>query len=227
MEILKKVKRSLKGRGLWNSIMLIPKRYVHRYKHRKLDFWGLVETYEMDGPVEVREHATKYEASNPVFFKKMFNNLDWQYQESTYIDFGCGKGISLVYAYELGFKKVIGVEFSPMLAQTAITNMQKFSFQKGGKIDFEIANIDASQYEIPTNADCFYFYNPFDAFILEKVMNNILLSLETNPRKILIVYINAIHNEVIEKFNFKKIRYLAPKELDIYYHGGAYAYSNI
>lgn len=156
----------------------------------------------------------------------MFNNLDWQYKESTYIDFGCGKGISLVYAYELGFKKVIGVEFSPMLAQTAITNMQKFSLQKGGKIDFEIANIDASQYEIPTNADCFYFYNPFDAFILEKVMNNILLSLETNPRKILIVYINAIHNEVIEKFNFKKIRYLAPEELDFYYHGGAYAYTN-
>ena len=57
-------------------------------------------------------------------------------------------------------------------------------------------------------------------------MQNILKSLETNPRKILIVYINAIHNEVVEKYNFKKIKYLEPEELDFYYHGGAYAYTN-
>jgi len=226
MEILKKLQRSLKGRGLWNSLMLIPKRYLQRFKHRKFDFWGMVEIYEMDGPDVVKEHATKYEASNPVFYKKMFYNLNWPYQTSTYIDFGCGKGLSLVYAYELGFKKVIGVEFSPKLAQTALTNLQKFSNHKGGKVDFEITNIDASQYEIPSTADCFYFFNPFDAFILDKVMQNILKSLELNPRKILIVYINAIHNKVIEKYNFKEIKYLTPEELDIYYVGGAYAYTN-
>jgi SAM-dependent methyltransferase len=221
-----KISRSLKGRGLLNSILLIPRRYLQRLKFRGYDFWDLVETHEMDGPDQVKQHATKYEASNPVFFKKMFDKLDWQIQNSTYIDFGCGKGISLVYATELGFKKVIGVEFAPKLALTAKNNMNRYSVQKGGKVNFEIINTDAGKYEIPSDADCLYFFNPFDAFILDKVLQNIIKSLEINSRKILIVYVNALHHEVVEKYRFKILKYIPTEELDIYYHGGAYVYSN-
>ena len=224
--IYSKIRRSLKGRGITNSILLIPRRYLQRFKFRKFDFYGLIETHEMDGPEEVKLHATKYEASNPDFFKKMFNNLDWPYQNSTYIDFGCGKGISLVFAFELGFKKVIGVEFAPILANMALENMKKYSARKSGKVNFEIVNCDASQYEIPAEADCFYFFNPFDAIILDQVMQNINKSLEIKPRKILIVYINALHNEVVEKYQFEKLRFVPVEELDIYYHGGAYVYTN-
>ena len=34
------------------------------------------------------------------------------------------------------------------------------------------------------------------------------------------------YNEIIEKYKFKKIKYLPPEELDIYYYGGAYVYTN-
>ncbi|MCX6239382.1 MAG: class I SAM-dependent methyltransferase [Bacteroidia bacterium] len=224
---LGKIRRSLSGRGILNTIMLIPRRYFFRFQFRKFDFWGKIEPHEMDGPEEVKKHATKYEASNHTFFKKLFDNLEWRFQNSTFVDFGCGKGASLVYASELGFKKIIGIEFSSKLAKTAVDNMQKLSDQKGGKVNFEISNIDAAQYEIPSDADCFYFFNPFDSFILDKVLQNITRSLETKHRKILIVYLNAIHNEVIERYQFKKVKYLSPDELDIYYFGGAYVYTNV
>lgn len=224
---IKKIRRSLSGRGIFGTIMLIPRRYFLRFKFRKFDFWGQVEPREMDGSDDVKKHATKYEASNHVFFKKMFENIEWQFRNSTFVDFGCGKGASLVYAAELGFKKVIGIEFSSKLAETALGNMRKISSHKGKDVNFEIVNIDAAQYKIPTDADCFYFFNPFDSFILDNVLQNITMSLEIKHRKILIVYLNAIHNEVFDKYQFKKVKYLSPGELDIYYYGGAYVYTNV
>ena len=226
MHILKKIQRSLKRRGFWDSITLIVKRFLIQLKFRKFDFWGLVETAEMNVPDEVRIHANKYEASNIDYFKKLFADLDWPYKNSCFIDFGCGKGATLVFATNLGFKKVIGVEFSPELAHIALVNMQKYSHQVGGKVNFEIINIDASQYEIPSYADCFYFFNPFDAFILEQVLQNIITSLEKYPRKILIVYLNGAHHAVVERYKYKKIKFIPKEELDIYYNDGAYVYTN-
>jgi SAM-dependent methyltransferase len=223
----RKIRRSLSGRGILNTILFLPRRYFLRFQFRKFDLWGIIEPHEMDGSEEVKKHSTKYEASNHVFFKKLFENIDWQFQNSTFVDFGCGKGASLVYASKLGFKKIIGIEFSAQLAKIALVNMQKLSDQKLGKVNFEIANIDAAQYEIPSDADCFYFFNPFDSFILDKVLQNIIKSLETKHRKILIVYLNAMHNEVFEGYQFKKVKHLSPGELDIYYYGGAYVYTNV
>jgi SAM-dependent methyltransferase len=223
---LAKIRRSAKGRGILNSILLIPKRYFQTFKFREFDLGGVIDKHQLDGPVEVKEHAEKFESSNPVFFRKMFDNLDWPFQNSTFVDFGCGKGASLVYASELGFKKVIGVEYSSSLARIAESNMEKLSNKIGRKVENEIINSDAALYEIPSEADCFYFFNPFDAFILDRVIQNINKSLEINNRKILIVYVNALHNQVIEKYNYQIVKHFTTKELDIYYLGGAYVYKN-
>ena len=221
-----KLQRSLNGRGIFNTIMLIINKSLHRFQFRKYDFWGLIETSELDGSEELKKHAVKYEASNQIFFKKLLDNVEWQFETSTLVDFGCGKGAALIYATEFGFKKVIGVEFSHNLSQLASDNLKKFSVQKGGKVSYEIVNIDASQYEIPSEADCFYFFNPFDAFIMEKVFQNIVKSLEANPRKILIVYLNAVYKEVIENCGFKRLKYLSKDELDYYFYNGGCVYTN-
>jgi SAM-dependent methyltransferase len=221
-----KIIRSLRGRGIWGSIMFLPMRLWHNRKFRNFDFRGTIDPFDLDGPDEVKIHASKYEATSHLFFKKLFASLNWPYQESTFVDFGCGKGAALLYACKLGFRKVIGVEFSPSLAETAIINMQKLSDKQSNAIDFKIVNTDASLYEIPPDADCFYFFNPFDASILDKVMQNIYMSLAIRNRRIIIIYLNALHREVIEKYPVQKIKFLPTKELDIYYHGGAYVYQN-
>jgi len=221
-----KLRRSLNGRGIFNTIMLIINQSLNRFQFRKYDFWGLIYPSDLDGSEELKKHAVKYEASNQVFFKKLLNSAEWPFKTSTFVDFGCGKGAALIYASDFGFKKMIGVEFSPNLAQLASDNLQKFFVQKGGKVNFEIVNIDASQYDIPPEADCFYFFNPFDAFIMDKVFKNIVESLETNPRKILIVYLNAVYKEVIEKYGFKRVKYFSKDELDYYFYNGACIYTN-
>ena len=105
--------------------------------------------------------------------------------------------------------------------------MQKLSDKQREAIDFKIVNTDASLYEIPPDADCFYFFNPFDAIILDRVMQNIYKSLAISNRRIIIIYLNALHREIIEKYPVQKIKFLPTKELDIYYHGGAYVYQSL
>ncbi len=99
-------------------------------------------------------------------------------------------------------------------------------FRESTFVDFGIVNSDAGKYDIPGDADCFYFFNPFDAVVLDQVLQNIVRSLETRQRKIMIVYKNAIHEPVLKKYPFKKVKYLSKEDLDIYYTGGACIYNN-
>jgi ribosomal protein L11 methylase PrmA len=73
----------------------------------------------MNIPDEVRIHTNGHEASNLICFKSLFQDIDWQFKDSSFIYFGCGKGATLVFATNLGFKKVIGVELSPELAKNS------------------------------------------------------------------------------------------------------------
>ena len=49
-------------------------------------------------------------------------------------------------------------------------------------------------------------YNPFDEFILKKVLNNILISIKRQNRPILIVYAYPVNRGVVEEImNIKKV----------------------
>lgn len=42
-------------------------------------------------------------------------------------------------------------------------------------------------------------FNPFDAVVIKKVLDNIVASLQQHPRKILIVYHYPLHSRLIEE----------------------------
>jgi hypothetical protein len=219
-----KIKRNLKDRGLVNSFVHFKRQFSRRTKYRGLDLWrtigkdlwGTTGQEDESRKPEEKKHYYRYEATKPFIFKEAFRNLDWHFNESTFIDFGCGKGAGLLYASDYRFKKLIGVEFSQQLCDIANENMKKFVLRSRHKIDYDIVHKDACEFEIPPESDCFYFFNPFDGTILEKVIRNILRSLETNKRKIIIVYINALHHEILKKYSFNEIKCVSAKSLDVY-----------
>ena len=61
--------------------------------------------------------------------------------------------------------------------------------KKNKKIDDKInfACVLAQEYEIDDKDNKFYFFNPFSVHIFMKVVENILISYENNPRKIDII----------------------------------------
>ena len=88
------------------------------------------------------------------------------------IDYGCGKGrVDFFLSYQLRCK-TIGVEYDKRLYEIGLRNKQ--AAVSGRTTEFVLAN--AENYEVPIEADCFYFFNPFSVEILKHVMGRILVS---------------------------------------------------
>lgn len=88
------------------------------------------------------------------------------------IDYGCGKGrVDFFLSYQLRCK-TIGVEYDKRLYEIGLRNKQ--AAVSGRATEFVLAN--AENYEVPIEADCFYFFNPFSIEILKHVMGRILVS---------------------------------------------------
>lgn len=88
------------------------------------------------------------------------------------IDYGCGKGrVDFFLSYQLRCK-TIGVEYDKRLYEISLRNKQ--AAVSGRTTEFVLAN--AENYEVPIEADCFYFFNPFSIEILKHVMGRILVS---------------------------------------------------
>lgn len=128
-----------------------------------------------------------------IHYKLLFSLFDQQpdlKSETTLLDYGCGKGRVMVVAAFSNFKKIIGIEYSSMVAE-AQNNLKKMKHRKTK--DIEIMEKDARHYIIPPDVNLIYFYNPFIGSVLQTVIDNIQLSCTNHPRKIKIIYVNNDH----------------------------------
>lgn len=158
-------------------------------------------------------HASIYQACNFYVLEKGFDYLCGINANNNITDFGCGKGRVLVVAAYYGFKNITGIDFAKALCVAAEKNIAK------SKNLFPSANInvlheDVVDYKIRKEETVFFFFNPFDEFIMLRVVKNILASLKENPRKIFVMYANPVHKEIFlsagfeEEYYLKKLIYL-------------------
>ncbi len=137
-----------------------------------------------------------------------------------FLDMGSGKGRALCIAAHKGFNQVTGLDFSKALCTAATENLTKTK-QQIPTFNFKVINNDAFYFEIPDDVDCIFFFNPFDEIIMSAVVNNIFTSLQSNPRKMNIIYVNPLHKELFLKAGFtetwhsKKMKYLEASILEI------------
>ncbi len=116
-----------------------------------------------------------------------------------FVDFGCGKGRVLLLASEFGFAKVRGVDFAPEFCAVARSNYIVYQNRTGVKTEFRIIESDVVDYVINKEDNVFFMYNPFDGVVMSRVLDNIAASLEMQPRRILIIYHNPVHSNIIEE----------------------------
>lgn len=96
------------------------------------------------------------------------------------IDYGSGKGrVDLFLNWKLGCRTV-GIEFEPAFYEIAVQNQKNCA--KNDQVKFLLMN--AEEYEVDIEADCFYFFNPFSIKILQTVIARIKASWYANPRKL-------------------------------------------
>ncbi len=107
--------------------------------------------------------------------------------EFTYIDMGCGKGRTLLLASTMGFRRVIGVEFAPLLCEVARSNLKQFCRARGlGEIG-SVVDADATEYRLPDDNLVIYFGNPFFPELWPRMVANLVRGFRERPRKVYVV----------------------------------------
>jgi 16S rRNA G966 N2-methylase RsmD len=96
-------------------------------------------------------------------------------------------GRAAIFAAGRGFRRVVGVEYSPQLAEVARQNVRRAA--KRLRCPVEIVNADAQSYPIPDDADVIFMFNPFRDNVLASVINNIYESLHKFPRDLWIIFV--------------------------------------
>lgn len=164
-------------------------------------------------PEEQRLHASIYQPINYYTAQKLFDQISPQDRMGVLLDMGCGKGRIFGIGRVYGFKNMFGIDFSTtlcMLAQQNATKVQSINRD----INIEVICADVGEYAIPKSVTILFLFNPFDDFIMRKMLQRLKESLAIAPRSIKILYANPIHKQSIieagfvEIYYFKKMKYL-------------------
>jgi predicted RNA methylase len=129
----------------------------------------------------------------------MLAALDVQFEDYTFVDYGAGKGKALLLAGSRPFHRVIGVELAAELCEIARRNIQTYTGpRRAGSI--EVVHEDATAFDIPDGPLVLYFYNPFDAEVMEAVITNIRQATAQTMRPVYILYRYARLAELFESW---------------------------
>jgi SAM-dependent methyltransferase len=214
MRIVSKLRRSMR-RGGWREtrrlILINVRELIRRHPQSSpnaspdlfdiehdVDTGNLVEQHDLDaGPNRI--FAIHYEPTPVAQFRLMMAGIDVAHQEYTFIDFGSGKGRTLLLAAEYPFAAVLGVEFSQELHRIANANIEKCRRQLSGCRDVHSVCADAAVFPLPPGPLFLYFYHPFEKPVMESVVQNIRRDFVRNPRPIVVLYYNPVCASIWER----------------------------
>lgn len=209
MNMFRRIKNALARHGLTGTIVrsyiiIIDYWFDIKYKINTCSFVPLDKLLIRSNN---KNRGTMYQPSRVVTLRKLFSKIKTMIPpDSVFLDFGCGKGRSLLVASEFTFREVRGVEFAHELCNIARKNCIAYKRAVGITTEFfRIIESDVVDYRI-TDENVFFFFNSFDEVVMKRVLHNITESLENNPRRVLIIYSLPRFGNVIEQHeNFMKV----------------------
>ncbi len=138
------------------------------------DTFAIRELHTLAVDPALAAHARRYQASNGTDMPVWFDDLDVDFANAIFIDFGCGKGRALLEAARFPFARAIGVEFSPELVEIAGRNRAIMAAKGALAAPVEVVCLDAGQYAPPEDvALVCYFYDPFDDAVMAPVADRL------------------------------------------------------
>lgn len=103
-------------------------------------------------------------------------------KDDTVLDYGCGKGRVGFFLSHKTKAKTIGIEYDDRIFEYAQNN------RKTAKSTADFVMTRAEEYTVPPEVNRCYFFNPFSAEILHKVIARILESWYEHPREMFLFF---------------------------------------
>ncbi len=161
-----------------------------------------------------------YHAVNPIVFARAIVQLQAlapdALSQGSFIDFGSGKGRALILAARAGFQRVVGVEWSPVLHALCRRNLESAWERRALRSAHELHLCDAARFTVPDDSSVWFWFNPFDATLTDRVAMHLLDSLKRRPRPAYLIYARPTQVAVLVAQGFRivsEVR-LAPDYLD-------------
>lgn len=173
-------------------------------KRYRTDTSSFVELRELDVAGGNKRYGERYQPSPVYSLRRLLRRLDIHYPDYSFIDFGSGKGRTLLVAGELPFRQVLGVEFSEELHRKAEQNIERYPKRQAAHV--KTVHADATMATLPEDALVLYFFNPFTRPVLEKVLANIAASVADKPRPVLLIYLYLPDEQWLTKLNGFRLR---------------------
>jgi len=149
-----------------------------------------LSTLELTRP-EHLAHANSYSPSQPKDIRSVFSNLEVDFRQYCFVDFGCGKGRVLAEAVHHPFIRVIGIDFAKELCEASKLNLERIrSTHRCG--DVQVLHADATEFDLPREPCVIYIYNSFRGPVLAAVLERIRNSVACFPRHVRIAYVTPI-----------------------------------
>lgn len=198
---------SVGRRGLLKTVLLVPRKigvlasvvvdWFWDVRNRT-DTMNIIELDELDITSANKDRGIRYQPTRARPFVKVMSALKLPVGGG-FVDFGCGKGRVLMMASEFGFERLTGVDFSGELCERARENLRGYLSRRRRSAEIDIHHADAVDYPVREDDVVFYFYNPFDDVVLDRVLDNVVVSLESSPREIYLIYNNPLWRGAIER----------------------------
>lgn len=122
-----------------------------------------------------------------------------------FIDYGAGKGRALMFALQLGFTRVTGVELSAALCEVAKRNLTLFRAANPDRAAVVVHQGDATAYRPEGPRILAYFYNPFGAKVMAAVRATLEAARDAGAEAVHVVYANPEHGTVFESPGWRTV----------------------
>lgn len=185
---------SLKTRVLSNPWL---KPVLSRVNNLRCEAWDLMHGVDTCGAIQItnldfesqnRLPGVEYQSHHPAVTRLHLSALPIRDDDYTFIDVGCGKGRVLLIAAEFPFRKIVGLEFAPGLAEIARRNLQRYRGIHWSCTNIEVVTGDALDYEFAAEPQVLYLYSPFTPEILDRFVERIDRSFQRSPRELFVMF---------------------------------------
>jgi SAM-dependent methyltransferase len=158
-----------------------------------VDTGGAVDLADLFIPSSNWAYGAPYEPIEPVRFHRVIEAAALDYPRFTFIDLGSGKGRALLLAREYPFRKIVGVEFAPALAEISRRNLRSSHGLARRCGEVEVVCLDVTQFPIPEDQAAFFVYNPFEPQVMSPFVDKVRQALQSRPRELVVLYLSPFY----------------------------------
>lgn len=138
-----------------------------------------------------------YISSNPAIIRRLLKDIP-DLETATFIDIGCGKGRPLLVASEFPFKRIIGVELNPGLADVARANARVIAERYPERTTIEIVCGDVRDFAFPDGYLVVYFYNSVYKPLIKILARKLAAHVNERASKIMLLYYNPAEARIFD-----------------------------